>query len=101
MLADLRQFGARLRAFLRSDNLDRDLRQELDLHLDLLTADNIRRGWHAMAVGALVINPAFATSLADGTSRLIAAAAYDVLALALATGLSMFKPGAPFRQRHL
>jgi uncharacterized membrane protein len=52
-----------------------------------------------MAVGALVINPALATSLAggDGTSRLIAAAAYDVLALTLATCLSVFKPGAPFR----
>jgi hypothetical protein len=52
-----------------------------------------------MAVGALVINPALAASLAggDGTSRLIAAGAYDVLALGLATGLSVFKPGAPFR----
>ena len=52
-----------------------------------------------MAVGGLVINPALAIALAggDGTARLIAAAAYDVLALGLATGLSVFKPGAPFR----
>ena len=52
-----------------------------------------------MAVGGLVINPALAIALAggDGTARLIAAAAYDVLALSLATGLSVFKPGAPFR----
>ena len=52
-----------------------------------------------MAVGGFVINPALAITLAggDGTPRLIAAAAYDVLALSLATGLSVFKPGAPFR----
>ena len=52
-----------------------------------------------MAVGGFVINPALAIALAggDGTARLIAAAAYDVLALSLATGLSVFKPGAPFR----
>jgi uncharacterized membrane protein len=52
-----------------------------------------------MAVGGFVINPALAVTLAggDGTARLIAAAAYDVLALSLATGLSVFKPGAPFR----
>lgn len=51
-----------------------------------------------MAVGGFVINPALATTLAggDGTPRLIAAAAYDVLALSLATGLSVFKPGGPF-----
>ena len=52
-----------------------------------------------MAVGALAINPAITMTLAggDGTPRLIAAAAYDVLALSLATGLSVFKPGVPFR----
>jgi len=52
-----------------------------------------------MAVGGVVINPALAITLAggDGTTRLIAAAAYDVLALSLATGLSVFKPGVPFR----
>jgi predicted polyphosphate/ATP-dependent NAD kinase len=46
-----------------------------------------------------VINPSLAITLAggDGTARLIAAAAYDILALSLATGLSVFKPGAPFR----
>jgi hypothetical protein len=52
-----------------------------------------------MAVGALAINPALAMTFAggDGTPRLIAAAAYDVLALSLATALSVFKPGGPLR----
>jgi hypothetical protein len=52
-----------------------------------------------MAVGALAINPALALTLAGGndTPRLIAAAAYDVLALSVATTLSVFKPGGPFR----
>jgi hypothetical protein len=31
--------------------------------------------------------------------RLIATAAYDVLAFGVATGLSIFKPGRPFRRR--
>jgi hypothetical protein len=52
-----------------------------------------------MAVGALVINPALTANLegGDGTPRLIAAAAYDVIALSLATALSVFKPGGPLR----
>ena len=53
-----------------------------------------------MAVGALVINRALTTMLdggADATPQLIAAAAYDVLALSVATTLSVFKPGGPFR----
>ena len=33
----------------------------------------------------------------DATRQLIAAASYDVLALATATVLSVFKPGRPFR----
>jgi uncharacterized membrane protein len=52
-----------------------------------------------MAVGALVINRALTTMLdggADATPQLIAAAAYDVLALSVATTLSVFKPGGPF-----
>jgi uncharacterized membrane protein SirB2 len=51
-------------------------------------------------VGAVVIRPVLFGTLelgADTTSRLIAAAAYDVLALAVATTLSVFKPGKPFR----
>ena len=47
-------------------------------------------------VGALVIGPANA-AMVDGRggaeATLIAAGAYDVLALLLATGLSVFKPG--------
>jgi Predicted integral membrane protein (DUF2269) len=53
-----------------------------------------------VAVGALVINRALTTMLdggADATPQLIAAAAYDVLALSVATTLSVFKPGGPFR----
>jgi uncharacterized membrane protein len=53
-----------------------------------------------MLVGGLVIGPALAVMLergGDATRQLIAAGAYDVLALALATGLSVFKPGGQFR----
>lgn len=52
-----------------------------------------------MAAGGLVIGPALDGLLAgeaSGIPRLIGAAAYDVLALTLATGLSVFKPGRPF-----
>jgi hypothetical protein len=54
-----------------------------------------------MLAGALVIGPAQQAILEHGidtTGRLIAAASYDVLALSLATGLSVFKPGGPFRR---
>ena len=50
-----------------------------------------------MAVGGFMIGPALTTMLAGGGRRtgvLIAAAAYDVVALAVATVLSVFKPGA-------
>lgn len=50
-------------------------------------------------VGALLIGPALTTMLASGddrTPQLIVAAAYDVLALAVATILSVFKPGRRF-----
>ena len=49
----------------------------------------------------LVIGPAQDVMLAgtrDTSQQLIAAASYDVLALSLATGLSIFKPGRPFRR---
>jgi hypothetical protein len=49
-------------------------------------------------VGALMIGPALTAALgrgADTTTRLIAAAAYDVVALTTATVLSVFKPGKP------
>lgn len=54
-----------------------------------------------MLVGGLFIGPALNVMLdgtADASTPLIAAASYDVLALALATGLSVFKPGGPFRR---
>ena len=50
-------------------------------------------------VGALIIGPALAATLqrgVDATARLMAASAYDVLALAVAATLSVFKPGKPF-----
>jgi hypothetical protein len=56
-----------------------------------------------MFVGGTFIGPAEA-ALRDGIDdggasyQLIGAAAYDVLALALATGLGVFKPGGPFRR---
>jgi predicted permease len=44
MRTALRHTAARLRAFLRAGALDREFREELASHLDLLTSDNIRRG---------------------------------------------------------
>jgi hypothetical protein len=55
-----------------------------------------------MLVGGFVIGPAEDLMLrggADASAQLIAAAAYDVLALATATGLGVFKPGRPWRSR--
>ncbi len=49
-----------------------------------------------MAVGGLAIGPALTVMLAGGsgkTTPLILAAAYDVVALAVATGLAVYKPG--------
>jgi hypothetical protein len=54
-----------------------------------------------MMVGGLIIGPAQKAMLdgvADTSGRLIAAASYDVIALAVATTLSVFKPGRPFRR---
>lgn len=54
-----------------------------------------------MLVGALIIGPTQDAILirgGDDGGRLIDAAAYDVAALALATTLSVFKPGRPFRR---
>jgi Predicted integral membrane protein (DUF2269) len=51
-------------------------------------------------VGALVLSPA-SNQLVDGTdttSRLIGGALYDVVALTIATALSVFKPGRAFRR---
>jgi uncharacterized membrane protein len=54
-----------------------------------------------MLVGGVFIGPAQAVVLERGgnaVDRLIAAASYDVIALAVATGLSVFKPGGRFRR---
>ena len=53
-----------------------------------------------MLVGGLVIGPALDSMRyggGDATAQLVGAASYDVVALAVATGLSVFKPGRPFR----
>jgi hypothetical protein len=55
-----------------------------------------------MLVGGFVLGPASNQMLdggADATDRLIAGAAYDVVALTVATALGVFKPGQPFRRR--
>lgn len=52
-----------------------------------------------MMVGGFVIGPALTTMLAgiaDRRPQLITAAAYDVVALSIATILSVFKPGRQF-----
>jgi hypothetical protein len=54
-----------------------------------------------LLVGAFVIGPASNEMLDGGddrTGRLIIAAAYDVVALATAVGLSVFKPGRPLHR---
>jgi hypothetical protein len=53
-------------------------------------------------VGALVLGPASNEMLDTGndtTGRLIAGAGYDVVALTVATGLGVFKPGRRLRRR--
>jgi predicted permease len=44
MFTALRQIAARVRAFFRRDELDRDFEQELQSHVAMLTEDNVRRG---------------------------------------------------------
>jgi hypothetical protein len=53
-----------------------------------------------MLVGGFVIGPAHGAILQgreDAVANLMFAAAYDVVALGVATSLSVFKPGRPFR----
>jgi hypothetical protein len=54
-----------------------------------------------MVVGGVVIGPAEDAMAGgvDASRHLMAAGAYDVVALAFATALSVFKPGRPLRQR--
>ena len=57
-----------------------------------------------MLVGGFFIGPAQTAMVegnGDATRQLIAATSYDVLALALATALSVFKPGRPLRRATL
>jgi hypothetical protein len=50
-------------------------------------------------VGALVLRPALDRPGPGGDAPLIVGSGYDVAALALATGLGVFKPGRPRRAR--
>ena len=55
-----------------------------------------------IGVGAIVINPALTAVMSGashGTTPLIAASGYDVLALGVAAGLGLAKPGGAFRRR--
>ena len=57
-----------------------------------------------MLVGSFVIGPAENMMLQGGddtSTRLVAAACYDVLALAVATGLGVFKPGPSWRSARM
>jgi hypothetical protein len=57
-----------------------------------------------MVVGGLVIGPAIDAMRQggpDASRQLMAAGAYDVMALAVATGLSVYKPGRPLREPRL
>jgi hypothetical protein len=44
MLGALRERCARIRAFFRTSDLDRDFEEELQSHVAMLTEDNVRRG---------------------------------------------------------
>ena len=44
MLTFLRVMGARIRAFFKPADLDRDFEQELESHIDILAEENVRRG---------------------------------------------------------
>ena len=44
MLGALREWCARIRAFFRTSDLDRDFEEELQSHVAMLTEDNVRRG---------------------------------------------------------
>jgi putative ABC transport system permease protein len=44
VLATLTRIAARLRAFFRPGDLDRDFSEELESHLDMLSDENVRRG---------------------------------------------------------
>src|SRR5258706_4708391 len=47
MVTALKQLMARIRGFLKVRDLERDLDQELESHLSMLTDDNVRRGMNA------------------------------------------------------
>jgi putative ABC transport system permease protein len=43
-MATLKQFAARLRAFFRGSELDRDFSEEINAHLEIATEENVRQG---------------------------------------------------------
>ena len=66
MFTTLKQFTARLRAFFRAHDLDRDFEQELDSHVAMLTEENIRRGMtHTEARRSALIRVGAGASIKD------------------------------------
>jgi hypothetical protein len=66
MFTALKQFTARLRAFLRTGGLDRDFEQELSSHVAMLTEENIRRGMtHEEARRSALIRVGAGASIKD------------------------------------
>ena len=53
-----------------------------------------------IAVGAIVLRPLLFDDTNTNSTALIVGAAWDVAALALATGLSVFKPGRHLHRTH-
>lgn len=116
MFTAVKHMIARLRAFFRRDDLDRDFEQELDSHLAMLTEDNLRRGMtHEEARRVALIRvgagasikdqhrearglPAFEAVLRDlrfafrllVKDRWVSAAAIVVLALAIGANTAIF-----------
>ena len=66
MFTALKQLTARLRAFFKTRDLDRDFEQELDSHVAMLTEENIRRGMtHEEARRSALIRVGAGASIKD------------------------------------
>jgi putative ABC transport system permease protein len=66
MFTALKHATARLRAFFKTHDLDRDFQQELDSHVVMLTEENIRRGMsHGEARRAALIRVGAGASMRD------------------------------------
>src|SRR5205809_2446864 len=80
MLSALRERCARIRAFFRTSDLDRDFDEELQSHVAMLTEDNVRRGMTPEeARRAAVIRVGGATSLRERHREARGLPAFDSL----------------------